>query len=121
PTTLWAQVTASRLRRASTNLLTGCEPIGYGPLRSTVAEYLNTSRGARCSPEQIAIVSGVQEALDLAARLLLNPGDRVAVENPGYPGATKVFMAAGATVVPVPADAEGMIAEPARLQECRLA
>jgi GntR family transcriptional regulator / MocR family aminotransferase len=70
PTTLWAQIAARRLRRASMHLLLGCEPLGYRPLREVVASYLSTSRGVNCVPEQIAIVSGAQEALDLTARLI---------------------------------------------------
>jgi GntR family transcriptional regulator / MocR family aminotransferase len=108
PTTLWAQVTARRLRRASMHLLLGCDPMGYGPLRDTVANYLGTSRGVKCGPEQIAIVSGVQEALDLTARLLLNPGDRVCMEDPGYVGARMAFEAVGANISAVRLDDEGM-------------
>ena len=108
PTTLWAQITARRWRRASMHLLLGCEPMGYGPLRDAVAHYLNTSRGVKCRPEHIAIVSGVQEALDLTARLLLNPRDRVCMENPGYVGARMAFEAAGAKISAVRLDDEGM-------------
>jgi GntR family transcriptional regulator/MocR family aminotransferase len=108
PTTLWAQVAARRLRRASTQLLAGGEALGYWPLRQAVAEYLNSSRGVKCSPEQVLIISGVQEALERAARLLLDPGDPVWVEEPGYMGAAVVFRAAGAKVRPVPVDDEGL-------------
>lgn len=108
PMDLWAQITARRLRRVSTAHLLGCSAMGYRPLRDAVADYLNASRGVKCKPEQVAIVSGVQEALDLAARLFLNPGDRVAMENPGYVGAAIVFKAAGAKISPVPIDDEGM-------------
>jgi GntR family transcriptional regulator/MocR family aminotransferase len=108
PTILWAQVTARRLRRATGNLLLGCPPLGYRPLQEAVAAYLTTARGVKCTPEQVAIVSGVQEALDLVARLFLNPGDRVAIENPGYIGAAFAFEACGATIVPVPLDDEGL-------------
>jgi GntR family transcriptional regulator/MocR family aminotransferase len=108
PTTLWAQVSARRLRRASTQLLAGGEALGYRPLRQAVSEYLNTSRGVKCSVDQVLIVSGVQEALERAAHLLLDPGDRVWVEEPGYPGADVVFRAVGAQVCPVPVDAEGL-------------
>jgi GntR family transcriptional regulator / MocR family aminotransferase len=108
PTTLWAQVTARRLRRASTSLLLGCDPMGYGPLREAVADYLNASRGVKCAGEQVAIVSGVQEALDLVARLFLNPGDRVCMEDPGYTGARNAFDAVGARVRGVPVDDDGM-------------
>jgi GntR family transcriptional regulator / MocR family aminotransferase len=108
PLALWAQITARRLRRASTGLLLGCDPMGYGPLREVVADYLNASRGVKCAPAQVAIVSGVQEALDLVARLFLNPGDRVCMEEPGYPGAGIVFEAFGARISAAPIDDEGM-------------
>jgi GntR family transcriptional regulator/MocR family aminotransferase len=121
PTTLWAQLAGRRLRRATTALLLGCDPMGYRPLQEAVADYLRTSRGVKCSPEQVAIVSGVQEALDLVARVLLNPGDRVCMENPGYPGAALVFEAVGATTVPVRVDDEGMELPGPRLRGVRLA
>jgi GntR family transcriptional regulator/MocR family aminotransferase len=120
PMTLWAQLTARRLRRASSRLLQGCEPMGYGPLREAVAEYLSTSRGVKCVPEQVAIVGGAQAALDLVARLLLDPGDRVCMEEPGYVGADLVFEAAGAEIVPVPLDDEGMVLREPDLRGARL-
>src|SRR4029077_1477111 len=76
PTRLWAQITARRLRHASMNFLLGCHALGYQPLREAVADYLRRSRGVNCVTEQIVIVSGVQEALDLVARMFVNPGDR---------------------------------------------
>jgi GntR family transcriptional regulator/MocR family aminotransferase len=79
-----------------------------------VAEYLNTSRGVKCAAEQVLIVSGVQEALERAAHLLLDPDDPVWVEEPGYPGAALVFGAVGAKVRPVPVDAEGLQLEAGR-------
>jgi GntR family transcriptional regulator / MocR family aminotransferase len=108
PTNLWAQITARRFRRASASFLLGCEPLGYFPLREVVGDYLRTSRGVNCVAEQIAIVSGMQEALDLTARLFLNPGDRVCMENPGFPGAAMAFEAVGAKVSAVRVDGEGM-------------
>jgi len=108
PTTLWAQVAARRLRRVSTYLLAGGEALGYRPLREAVAEYLSTSRGVTCSPDQVLIVSGVQEALERVAHLLLRPGERVWLEEPGYPGAAIVFRAVGAKLCPVPVDSEGL-------------
>ncbi|HKT68968.1 MAG TPA: PLP-dependent aminotransferase family protein, partial [Terriglobales bacterium] len=107
PTALWAQVAARRLRRVSWRLLAGGDPLGYRPLRQAVAEYLNTSRGVKCAPEQVLIVSGVQEALDRTAHLLLNPGDPVWMEEPGYPRAAIVFRAVGARICPTPVDSEG--------------
>jgi len=108
PTTLWAQVAARRLRRVSTHLLAGGDALGYRPLREAVAEYLNTSRGVKCSAEQVLIVSGAQEALDRTARVLLNPDEPVWMEEPGYPGAAVVFHAVGAKICPVPVDDEGV-------------
>jgi GntR family transcriptional regulator/MocR family aminotransferase len=120
PTTLWAQVAARRLRRVSTNLLLGCGPMGYPSLRQAVASYLSTSRGVKCVPEQVAIISGVQEALDLAVRLFLNPGDRVCMENPGYPGAAIAFKAGGAKVSAIRLDDEGMQVQDASMRRARL-
>jgi GntR family transcriptional regulator/MocR family aminotransferase len=120
PLTLWAQTASRRLRGISTRDLLGCDPLGYQPLREAVAGYLRTSRGVRCGAEQVAIVSGVQEALDLVARLFLNPGDRVAMENPGYPGAAMVFLAAGAKVSGVPLDGEGLEIREKKLRGSRL-
>ena len=108
PTTLWAQVVGRRLRRASAQLLSGGEALGYRPLRQAVAAYLNASRGVKCSAEQVLIISGVQEALERAAHLLLDPGDSVWVEDPGYPGAAIVFRAVGAKVRPIPVNGEGL-------------
>src|SRR5581483_6011074 len=108
PTTLWAQIAARRLRRVSARLLSGGEALGYRPLRDAVADYLNTSRGVKCSAEQVLIVSGAQEALDRTARILLNPGEPVWIEEPGYPGASVVFRAVGARICPVAVDSEGL-------------
>ena len=121
PATLWAQVAARRLRRASTQLLQGCGAMGYPPLQEAVADYLRTSRGVQCAAEQVMIVCGVQESLDLVARLTVDPGDRVCVEEPGYPGAALVMDAAGAKVSAVPLDDEGMQLPGAPLQGVRLA
>ncbi len=108
PTILWAQVSARRLRRASTGLLLGCDPMGYRPLREAVADYLSISRGVKCVTDQVAILSGVQEAIDLVARLFVNPAERVCIEDPGYTGAAIAFESAGAKISAVPVDDEGM-------------
>jgi GntR family transcriptional regulator/MocR family aminotransferase len=120
PTTLWAQVAARRLRRATTNHLLGCSPTGYRPLQEAVAGYLGTARGVQCIPDQVVIVSGVQAALDLVARVFLNPGDRVCMENPGYPGAALVFEACGARICPMRVDGEGIEIPGPQLQNVRL-
>ena len=75
----------------------GCPPPGLSArCRRPSPSTCGTSRGVRCAAEQVAIVSGVQQALELVARVVLNPGDTVCMENPGYPGAALAFEAAGA-------------------------
>jgi len=106
PVKLWARLVARRWRRPPS--LGYGDPAGYAPLRRAVAGYVAAARGVRCSFEQVVIVSGAQHGLDLAARLLLDPGDAAWVEDPGYPGARSAFKAAGARLVPVPVDAEGV-------------
>jgi GntR family transcriptional regulator / MocR family aminotransferase len=120
PTTLWAQVAARRLRRISASLLLGCGPMGYAPLRDAVASYLSSSRGVKCVADQVVIVSGVQEAIDIAVRLSVNPGDRVYMENPGYPGAAIAFKAAGAKISAIGVDDEGMRVPGANMRGARL-
>jgi GntR family transcriptional regulator / MocR family aminotransferase len=120
PTTLWARIAARRVRTATAALLLGCDSLGYPPLREAIADYLRTSRGVRCSSEQVAIVSGVQEAMDLTARLFLNPGDRLCMENPGYVGASCVFEAIGARVIPAPVDDEGIVLDHRSVRGARL-
>jgi GntR family transcriptional regulator/MocR family aminotransferase len=117
PAGLWAQVAARRLRKVSAHLLAGGEALGYRPLREAVANYLNTSRGVKCAADQVLILSGAQEGLDRTARLFLDPGQPVWMEEPGYPGAVAVFQALGAKVCPVPMDAEGLNVEAGRARD----
>lgn len=119
PTTLWAQLVARRHRNAPASLLRGCGPMGYPPLLEALAEYLAT-RGVKCVAQQIAVVSGVQEAIDLSARLFLDPGDRVCMEDPGYPGAALAFEAFGAKISARPLDEEGMTIPGPREKNARL-
>jgi GntR family transcriptional regulator/MocR family aminotransferase len=120
PKSIWAQLVARRLRQRGTEMLLGCEAMGYGPLREAIAAYVSASRGVKCDAEQIVIVSGTQEALDLVARIFLNPGDRVCVEDPGYDGVTSACEAAGAIVCGVPVDGEGMQVPSRRIRDARV-
>src|SRR5256886_128998 len=81
---------------------------GYPPLRRAIAEYVGHSRGVRCAAEQIIVTSGAQQALDRLARVLLDPGDEVWMEDPGYPGASQAFRSAGASLIPIPVDGNGI-------------
>jgi len=108
PMDVWARVAGRGLRRASTSLLAEADPRGYAPLREAIAAYLGSSRGVNCSPDQIMVVSGVQQGLDLVARALVKPGSSVWIEDPGYFGATAAFRNAGAKIIPVPLDDQGL-------------
>lgn len=81
---------------------------GYHPLRVAIADYLRMARAVRCDWRQVILVSGSQQAIDLTARVLLDPGDGVWMEEPGYRGARDSLVAAGLALAPVPVDAEGI-------------
>src|ERR1022692_2884015 len=108
PMKVWARVASRRLRTLSPTLLQAGDARGFGPLREAIADYLGSMRGVRCTPEQIVVTSGVQQGLDLLARLLTAPGDSVWIEDPGYFGASMAFSNAGARIVPVPVDDQGI-------------
>lgn len=97
------------LRRAER--LRYSDPQGSAPLREALQSYLWRSRGISCAPEQIVVVNGSQQGLDLCARLLLNPGDRFVMEDPGYVLARHAFAASGGVIVPVAVDREGIPTE----------
>lgn len=78
-------------------------------LRRELAGWLRRTRGVVCTPAQVLITNGSQQALDLALRLLLDRGDRAAMEDPGYPGARLALQAAGARIAPVPVDGDGLM------------
>jgi GntR family transcriptional regulator/MocR family aminotransferase len=91
--------------------LSYADPSGDLALRAEVAKYLRAARAVRCEPEQILILSGAQQAIDLSIRVLLNPGDAVWVEDPGYLATREALAAAGASLIPVPVDREGLTVE----------
>jgi GntR family transcriptional regulator/MocR family aminotransferase len=84
------------------------DPMGLRELREAIAVYLRTARGVRCDAHQVMIVSGSQQALEVTARVLFDPGSRVWVEDPGYRFARDVFLMNGCKLVPVPVDYEGL-------------
>jgi GntR family transcriptional regulator/MocR family aminotransferase len=109
PSKLWARLASRRARSPGSWALPADDLRGYQPLRQVIAQYLGSSRGIACAADQITIVSGVQQALDLLARLLLSTDDKVWLEDPGYFGARIAFENAGAQIVAVPVDAEGIV------------
>ncbi|MFM0207807.1 PLP-dependent aminotransferase family protein [Paraburkholderia sediminicola] len=123
PFELWARLAAKRARRTRRDLLGDGEAQGYLPLREAIAGYVGMSRGITCTADNVVVLGSVQQAIDLGARLLLDPGDAAWIEDPGYPGARFALEAAGARVVGVPVDAGGVDVEWARrhVADARLA
>jgi GntR family transcriptional regulator / MocR family aminotransferase len=108
PFNLWSQLLAFRCRNIAEVSLHYGHPLGLRDLREAIVTYLRTARAVHCHAEQIMIVSGSQQALDITARVLLDPKDKVWLEEPGYILARHIFMMAGSRVVPVPVDQEGL-------------
>ncbi len=108
PRQIWARLMTRRLRSMSRSLLERVDPRGYRPLREAVAGYLGSARGVACDAEQVIITAGAQQAIEIIAKLLLEPGDHVLMEDPGYLPAKVLFEAASATVIPIPVDGEGL-------------
>jgi len=81
---------------------------GYAPLRKAIASYLARARAVQCDPDQIIIVNGSQQAIDLVSRVILDRGDNVGIEEPGYIGARKAFEVQGAQLIPLPVDNSGL-------------
>ena len=108
PSHQWSRIQARVWREHPTEALLEGSGAGWYPLRRAVAGHLHAVRGLRCSPEQVVIVSGTQEAMNLAVRLLGAPGESAWVEDPGYPLARQAVRAAGLSEVGIPVDAEGI-------------
>jgi GntR family transcriptional regulator/MocR family aminotransferase len=110
PHEIWSRLVGrhARAQRESTEGMRYGDPMGHRPFREAVAAYLRTSRAVRCEADQVMAVSGSQQALSLIARVLVDPGRPVWVEEPGYPGARAVLRLRGARLVPVPVDDEGL-------------
>ena len=109
PVNLWSQLQNRRMKSGRSDLLDYTQHFaGDIQLRHAITMYLRKSRALICGPDQVIIVSGSQQAIYLTARLLLNEGDVVAMESPGYRLAAKVFSSQGAAILPIPVDAHGM-------------
>ena len=108
PYELWSQLVVRNARRLPNSAFSYQEAAGYRPLREAIAAHVLVSRRVHCTPDQIVIVAGAQGGLDLAARVLVDEGDVVWMEDPGYFGARGAFQGAGARIVPVPVDGEGI-------------
>jgi GntR family transcriptional regulator / MocR family aminotransferase len=117
PYEVWARLLARHARKSLREFAHYQPPAGYYPLREAIAAQIGITRGVHCTAEEIILTAGSQGALDLAVRTLLDPGEAVWLENPGYFGARGALVAAGARLIPVPVDDQGLVVEIGR-QRC---
>jgi GntR family transcriptional regulator/MocR family aminotransferase len=108
PLPAWTRIATRRLKAITLAQLDYRDPAGELPLRTAIAEHVRRVRGAACTADQVIVVAGAQHGLELICRLLLDPGDRAWLEEPGYTGARAALAGAGARNVPVPVDGEGL-------------
>ncbi|KAA9150001.1 PLP-dependent aminotransferase family protein [Amycolatopsis acidicola] len=111
PFETWRRLVTEQLRGSRPEVLTYGDPRGHAGLRAEIARQLSLSRNVRAGPEDVLVTNGSQQALDLAARVLLCPGDVVAVEDPGYPPPRQLFTTLGARLAAVPVDGEGIVVD----------
>ena len=110
PFAIWSRLANHHLRHQPAKMFQGNKSTaGYPPLREAIADYVQIARATNCSPEQIIIVSGAQQALYLSAQVLLSPNDTVWVEDPCYLSGIGALDGTGARIVPVPVDEEGLM------------
>jgi GntR family transcriptional regulator/MocR family aminotransferase len=120
PLQVWSSLVARRGRNMNAKLFHYGDQMGSKALRETIASYLRTARSLHCQAEQVMIVSGSQQALEISARVLLDPGSPVWMEEPGYSLAREAFQLTGCRLVPVPVDDEGLDVA-AGIKRCRRA
>lgn len=109
PIKLWRLLLSRHCRSNLDWLDYATDPLGHKPLREAIAHYLSRSRALQCEPDQVMITNGTQQALYLVTRLLLDPGEAIALEDPGYLGARRTFLTQGAKLVPVAVDESGLV------------
>ncbi len=118
PIRQWRRLLNRQAVESSQWMSYGNEPMGHAGLRQEISQYISEIRAVRCRPEQILITGGTQQALNLILQILINAGEAIAVEDPGYLSAKRIFSARGATIVPVPVDNDGIrVNEPGGLAE----
>jgi GntR family transcriptional regulator/MocR family aminotransferase len=108
PCDVWGKLVSRHSRTMRRSIMAYGDAMGYLPLREAISNYLATVRAVRCDPAQIAITTGSQQGLQLSAQLLLDEGEEICIEEPGYPGARLAFAAAGGRVTSIPVDEEGL-------------
>ncbi|HUI80751.1 MAG TPA: PLP-dependent aminotransferase family protein [Bryobacteraceae bacterium] len=108
PFRIWSDLVTRHARRVHASSMNYSDPLGSEEFREVIAAYLRTARAVRCQASQIMVVNGSQHALDLSARVLLDPGSPVWVEEPGYEFLRHALTLSNCRLVPVPVDDEGL-------------
>lgn len=108
PIKTWMRILNETSGRLTGQILAETSSAGYEPLRQAIAQHLNAARGMNCEADQVIITTGTQQGLDLVCRMLLDPGDPVWLEDPGYIGAHSAIRANGGHLYPVPVDEDGI-------------
>ncbi|MFP5230085.1 MAG: PLP-dependent aminotransferase family protein [Acidobacteriota bacterium] len=108
PFDLWSKILSRHSRTLRLHSANNLHPLGLKPFREAICSYLRTARSVRCEPEQIMVVSGSQQALDIVTRVLLDPGEAAWMEEPCYPLVRSLLLGSGVRPIPVPVDEEGL-------------
>ncbi|OEZ45759.1 HTH-type transcriptional regulatory protein GabR [Janthinobacterium sp. MP5059B] len=108
PMAAWSKCATRALAAATPEQLCSADPAGLPQLRQQIADFLAKYRGIRCDPQDIVVTTGIRHAIDLLARSIVRDGDKVCLEEPGYPAARALFALAGAVPVDIAVDAEGI-------------
>ncbi len=111
PYAVWRRLMGSELRSDAVGSGRYGDPAGHRSLREAIARHIGVARAVDVAADDIVITSGTQQALDVVARVLIGPGDRVAVEDPGYPPPRSLFRTLGVRVTGVPVDDEGIVVD----------
>jgi GntR family transcriptional regulator/MocR family aminotransferase len=111
PLELWGRLLAQHCRKASAEIAVHGDPAGLPRLREAIASYAGVARGVRCHADQVIIINGSQQGIDITARVLADPGDVAIIEDPGYIGARSALQAAGIKLLPVKVDKDGLRVE----------
>jgi GntR family transcriptional regulator/MocR family aminotransferase len=111
PHDLWRKLMLAALRAEQSSSGIYMNAAGHRGLREAIARHIGVARAVHCSADDVTITNGTQQAIDVIARVMLSPGDRVAVEDPGYPPPRRLFESLGARVAGVPVDHEGLIVD----------
>ncbi|MCG5215296.1 MocR-like pyridoxine biosynthesis transcription factor PdxR [Streptosporangium soli] len=111
PYEAWRRLVSRELRGSAVGTGMYGDPLGHAGLRAAIARHVGVARAVRADPGAVVVTSGAQQAIDLIGRVLLEPGDRVAVEDPGYPPPRLLFQSMGLRVTPVPVDGEGLVVD----------